>query len=261
MAITATAATREYCQLIRAANRRPTIWVSYPLVLALTLAPVQQRFNHEDRAIIAIAIIAAFLAQIGRQSAARSVEDWMATLVGPMYIGVLMSYIVLLRNQPGGLAWTAMLFVMVWANDSGAYLVGRKFGRRPFFNAISPKKTLEGAVGGTLASVAVGLAAPFVARLTVPVIARAIAPFAEVVPRVHTPPLAETSALALGVLGLAVAVAAPAGDLAQSFLKRQVGVKDTGDLIPGHGGVWDRIDSLLFAAPVVYYTVVLLERL
>ncbi|MBI2782280.1 MAG: phosphatidate cytidylyltransferase [Chloroflexi bacterium] len=126
-------------------------------------------------------------------------------------------------------AWILVLVLVVWAFDTFAYFTGRRFGRRPFMAHISPSKTLEGVIGGLVASALVG--AVLVAALGRPWLA------------------------GLG-FGLVLAAAAQAGDLAESMLKRAAGAKESGTLIPGHGGMLDRVDSFLFAAPVAYFYVV-----
>ena len=126
-------------------------------------------------------------------------------------------------------AWILALVLVVWAFDTFAYFTGRRFGKRPFMAHISPSKTLEGVIGGLVASALVG--AVLVAALGRPWLA------------------------GLG-FGLVLAAAAQAGDLAESMLKRAAGTKESGTLIPGHGGMLDRVDSFLFAAPVAYFYVV-----
>jgi len=130
-------------------------------------------------------------------------------------------------------AWILVLILIVWAYDTAAYFTGRRLGRHPFMHHISPKKTVEGVVGGVLAAAVVG--ALLLAALGRP-------------------------ALAGFVMGLALAAAAQAGDLAESMLKRAAGAKESGRLIPGHGGLLDRVDSFLFAAPVAYFYVVAVLR-
>jgi len=129
--------------------------------------------------------------------------------------------------------WILALVLVVWAFDTAAYFTGRRFGRRPFMAHISPSKTQEGVVGGLLAAAVIG--AIFVAALGRPWPAGL-------------------------VMGLVVGAAAQAGDLAESMLKRAAGAKESGTLIPGHGGILDRVDSFLFAAPVAYFYVVSILR-
>lgn len=126
-------------------------------------------------------------------------------------------------------AWILALVLVVWAFDTAAYFTGRRFGRHGFMQHISPAKTVEGVIGGVVAAAIVG--AVLVAGFGRPWL------------------------LGLG-FGIAVAAAAQAGDLAESMLKRAAGAKESGNLIPGHGGILDRVDSFLFAAPVAYFYVV-----
>lgn len=131
-----------------------------------------------------------------------------------------------------GRLWLLVLVLTVWTLDSAAYVVGRYLPRGHFFNHISPKKTWSGAIGGTVAAMVV-CAAVAAALLSLDIV--------------------------LGALtGLLIAVSAQAGDLVESMLKRAAGAKDSGTLIPGHGGILDRIDSFLFAAPVLYTWLIVL---
>ncbi len=164
--------------------------------------------------------------------------DWSGSTFGALYVsllafipGIVMLALPLPANAPlhgvidGGRAWLLVLVLTVWAFDSAAYIAGRFHGRGRFLNHISPKKTWSGVIGGTVAA---GVAC---AALTWAVGANPV------------------GGLLLGVL---IAVSAQAGDVAESLLKRAADSKDSGALIPGHGGILDRVDSLLFAAPVVY---------
>jgi phosphatidate cytidylyltransferase len=130
-------------------------------------------------------------------------------------------------------AWILLLVLGVWSFDTGAYFVGRRVGRRKFMTHISPSKTYAGLIGGLV-----------VATLVVGVLLWGLA---------QPPPMAL-------LLGPIIGFAAQAGDLAESMIKRAAGVKDSGNLIPGHGGMLDRIDSFLFAAPVVTLYVVAAVR-
>jgi phosphatidate cytidylyltransferase len=163
-----------------------------------------------------------------------------ATMGGVVYTGFLLSHLLLLRNLGGGrgwdqgLGWVALAFFCTWAADSFAYFAGRAFGRRKLAPKISPGKSVEGFLGGLVGTVIVGA--------------------------IWAPVIGQTWLLGAGV-GLAVALIAPVGDLAESALKRYAGVKDSGKLLPGHGGVLDRFDSSLFVLPVVYYVVLLVGSL
>lgn len=150
---------------------------------------------------------------------------------GLVYTVVLLSHLYLLRQLPGGAAWAFLSFFLVWATDTGAYLIGRAFGKHPLSPRVSPNKTVEGSLGGLLTAV-------LVAVLYWNYIGGA------------------SLAYFLG-LALVAGVAAQLGDLFESALKRSAGVKDSGKLIPGHGGVLDRFDSFVFAIPVVYYSLMI----
>jgi len=129
--------------------------------------------------------------------------------------------------------WIVLLIFAVWSYDTGAYLVGKQFGREKFLTHISPSKTYAGLIGGVLA--------------------------ATVVTAVMLWGLGQSPVHAV-ILGPLAALAAQAGDLAESLIKRAAGQKDSGTLIPGHGGILDRVDSFLFAAPIVTLYVVALIR-
>ena len=156
------------------------------------------------------------------------VLDWGYTVAGAVYTGWTLSLFLRLRAGDAGLEWALLAVLATFATDTGAFLVGRLIGRRRLAPRISPGKTWEGAVGGWIA--AVGAVVGLAALLDLPV----------------TP----AEAAALGAL---VGVAAQLGDLVESALKRSAGVKDSGTLIPGHGGVLDRLDSVVFAIVVVYH--------
>ncbi len=141
-----------------------------------------------------------------------------------------------LHARPGGPPLLLSLLVAVWLADTAAYFAGRAFGKRKLAPMISPGKTLAGLVGALIAAVGLGVAMGFTG----------------VLPPVGVMPVV--------VLYLAVTVASVAGDLAESAVKRQAGVKDSGQLLPGHGGVLDRIDSLIAAAPVFAALIWLLEH-
>jgi phosphatidate cytidylyltransferase len=157
-------------------------------------------------------------------------------LAGALYIGMPFNYYLLLyTSQPHGLAWTEFTVFAVIASDAAALLVGRRFGRHPFFATISPKKTVEGAVAGVVAAV--------------------ITMFVGVSGVLGISPV---HALVLGVL---VGLSAIMGDLVESQMKRIAEVKDSSHLIPGHGGVLDRIDSILFPPILVYFYVMVFHLL
>lgn len=173
-----------------------------------------------------------------RQGDGRALSAVATTLFGVGYTGGLLSFAVAIRYHPyvaddrGGTALVMLPVLLTWANDIGAYATGRLIGRRRLMPAVSPGKTVAGAVGGLGAA----------ALLTWWYASHVLLPWAQLAIRPAW----------LAVFVLAVGIAGQLGDLAESLLKREAGVKNSSTLLPGHGGVLDRIDSLLFALPVAY---------
>jgi phosphatidate cytidylyltransferase len=165
-----------------------------------------------------------------------------ASALAWLYCGVLISTVVGLRVH-FGFGWVVLAFVVSWLNDTLAYFGGRFFGKTPFFPKVSPKKTWEGFAGGALGSVlgALGTKAVFLALPQ---------PSGEVF---------QLSWVGCVGLGVGASVLGPLGDLSESMLKRAAGVKDSGNLIPGHGGMLDRIDALLFITPWIYLWATLVQ--
>jgi phosphatidate cytidylyltransferase len=165
-----------------------------------------------------------------------------------VYIAIPMALLVAIRQQPAGAIWTIYTLLAVWAGDIFAYFVGKSLGRHRMSPSISPKKTWEGAVASVLASVIVGTLwiqhAPGIssALLRVGLMDRRDGMFG-----LEQPPL-----WPIILLSAVVNVAAQLGDLVESLIKRGAGVKDSGTILPGHGGMLDRIDAMLFAVPVVW---------
>jgi phosphatidate cytidylyltransferase len=166
----------------------------------------------------------------------RLIESIAVTLLGVLYVGWLSSHLVMLRELPwragtsysDGASFVLLAFFVTWSCDTAAYLLGRTLGRTRPWTKISPRKTIEGSLAGFTAAVA----AAFVARAW------------------FAPYLGRVDAVAIGVL---VGIFAQVGDLVESLLKRETRHGDSSDLIPGHGGVLDRFDSLYFGAPVIFY--------
>jgi len=171
--------------------------------------------------------LAAFLVVPGRR---QGLGRWAMGLAGALYIGMPFNYYLLLyTSQPHGLVWTAFTIFAVIASDAAALLVGSRLGKHPFFASISPNKTLEGAIAGVVAAVVVMLVGVSLVLGISPV--HAI------------------------VIGFLVGTTAELGDLVESQMKRIAEVKDSSHLIPGHGGVLDRLDSILFPPILVYFYV------
>ena len=148
--------------------------------------------------------------------------------LGLLYLPLLLGHLIPLRMLPAGREWIFLTLMVIMGCDSFAYFVGSKFGKRKLYPAVSPNKSVEGGLGGLFGSVL----AVLIARAT----------------------FLPTIGIADGILiGLLLGVAGQLGDLFESLLKRACKVKDSGNMIPGHGGILDRLDSLLFAFPLVYY--------
>lgn len=156
-----------------------------------------------------------------------TIEHAAFTFIGLIYVGFGFHYMIFSRNLEEGLFWTLLIFVCIWAADSGAYFSGRFFGKRKLWPQISPNKTVEGAIGGIVLSIiaAIGFA-------------------------IYNHDLLSAGYAIL--LGAVISIVGQAGDLIQSAYKRVKNIKDTGQLLPGHGGVLDRTDSWLIVFPFVY---------
>lgn len=176
--------------------------------------------------------VLSFVWLLARRQKEGAFAGWAWTMAGILYIGWLLSYLVSLRGLEDGRNWIFLALFTTFASDTAAFFVGRALGRHPLAPSISPGKTWEGAVGGVLGAVLVSLF------------------FVLPTPLSLNPYLNWGQAILLGLL---VSVFGQIGDLTESLLKRNVGVKDSGTLIPGHGGVLDRVDSIVFAGVLVYY--------
>ncbi len=173
-------------------------------------------------------VVTVILREILRKE--HSLDRAAVTVFGTLFIGWTLGHLVLIRDRvPHGEYFTFLLFVAVWASDTCAYVAGRAFGKRKLAKIISPKKTWEGALGGLLGA----LATVWFARKLF-------------LAEVYSPGAAVGLGLLIGTLG-------QVSDLGQSLIKRAAGAKDSSSLLPGHGGVFDRMDSFLLLAPVFYY--------
>lgn len=149
-------------------------------------------------------------------------------ILGLVYLPLLLGHLMLLRQLPDGQQWIFMTLIAIMSCDSFAYFVGRKIGKHKLYRAVSPNKSIEGALAGLIGAIIAVVAVKFI----------------------FMPILGIFEAV---LIGLVLGVMGQLGDLFESLLKRACQVKDSGTMIPGHGGILDRMDSLLFAFPVVYY--------
>jgi phosphatidate cytidylyltransferase len=175
------------------------------------------------------------------------VREYMFSIFGFVYAAVLPLFLILLRLEPAGLEWIVFYLVAVWCTDMGGYFAGKYFGRHKLYASVSPKKTIEGLLGGVILSV---LACMFFAE-------QWLVPALSALPKDLglDSPRTVTTIQIMG-LGAMIAFLSQCGDLMESLLKRAVGVKDFGTLLPGHGGFLDRFDGVIFAAPVMYLCVI-----
>ncbi|HLG75296.1 MAG TPA: CDP-archaeol synthase [Ktedonobacteraceae bacterium] len=232
----------EVHRMLLNAGYHPLIWISFGLgglFLLSVMWPGQRLFLLESG--LGVALLGSFFWLLFRRQLDGAVVDWALTLAVPIYLGWPMSFFLLLRGYdpgrlqlqsapwivlPAGAWWLLATLLGVWAFDGAAFFAGRHFGRHKLAPAISPAKTWEGAAGGLLLCC--------ISCLVVTVL-----------------PLGLPWYLAI-VLAVCISFAATVGDLAESLIKRQMHVKDSGQIVPGHGGMLDRIDSLLFAVVIVY---------
>ena len=246
VAVITVLAAREVFGLLDGSGHH-TFWV-LGTALALTVildATFPALLEGSGLLLMAIGIVLVAVAAFSRDDPRDGLTSWMTTVFGALYVSLL-GFVLRLGHAapaiPDGAplealgadrGWILLLILAVWAYDTGAFLAGRQFGRETFLTHLSPSKTYAGLVGGIAATTVVVAAGLW--------------------------GLGQSPLHAL-VLGPLAGFAAQAGDLAESMLKRAASVKDSWNLIPGHGGMLDRVDSFLFAAPVVtLYVVALLD--
>ena len=215
----------ELVRLFARAGRR--VW---PVLTALCTAGVTASFLYPGVVLAALVAgtVALLVTSLGTARSTSS-EGTIVGLASLCYVGVLLGHALLLYQLPDGRGLVLFLLAVTWAGESAAYLVGSAVGRHQMAPTISPGKTIEGAIGQVLASVGAGFALGWM--------------------------VTGWSSMEAAGIGLLLGVVGQVGDLAESVIKRSVGAKDTGALIPGHGGLLDRVDGLLFNTPALFYCV------
>lgn len=226
----------ELVNFVKAKGHNPAYYLILFVDLLLILCATLRLYNYLGF-IITFGVIGAFLVILFRKQSA-TINDVATTVLGMLYGGWLPMHIMLLRNinqiktsvfglhVPVGLGYIILIFFVISLSDIFAYYIGKNFGKTPLWPQISPKKTREGAiagiVGGMAGSIAIGTLFS--------------------IPLIHTV-----------IAGFLLSLAAQYGDLSESMMKRDAGFKDSGNLLPGHGGVLDRADSYIFTGAVAYY--------
>ena len=222
----------EFCRLMAQDDFRPTFVFGIGMVWLFLL---NAQFPQLEILQPGLALI--LLASLTWQMAHRQgspVADWALTLAGGLYLGICGACMIKIRSLDDGFWWMLTALFNIMLVDSGAYFIGRAWGRHKMAPALSPGKTWEGYIAGVVTGV---LITPLLISLW------------------RTPTNGDIIANIVHglILGLLIAALAPLGDLAVSMIKRQVGAKDSGNILPGHGGALDRLDSLLWAAVISYY--------
>ena len=234
VAIVGLVAAFEFYKMVAVAKVPPLTCFGLIWTLLFILSPY---FNYDFLIplLLTSAVVLPLIWLLFRLQREMAFASWAWTVAGILYVGWLLSYLVALRGLDVGMEWVFLALFTTFGSDTSAFFVGRALGKRPLAPHISPGKTWEGAIGGALGSVIVNLV------LVIPL----------------NLPLSYGQAILLGFI---VSVFGQLGDLIESLLKRNMGVKESGKLVPGHGGVLDRMDSLVLAGVIVYYYVVLFNN-
>jgi len=235
IAAAALAGSYEFYRMGGLDRREPLLHLGLLWTLALVLTP---HYAHREPGVLPMVVTAAMLISLIYLLRSPSREDalrnWAWTMAGALYVGWMLSYWLSLRGLEEGHNWVFLTMLTVFANDTGAFFVGRALGRHKLAPAISPAKTWEGAVGGLVCAILGAIAIAIVISLA--------SPYTFVYWQII-------------ILGIIVSLFAQLGDLVESLLKRNTGTTESGVLLPGHGGVLDRFDSIIFVGAVVYYYV------
>ena len=224
----------EFGRLFKLGGYSPALWVLVPGVVLITLARYFWGFEHND-AILSVLVLAAMAyhtIQCGKGCQTPAI-DFAITTAGLIYIGWIGSYLISLRNLPNGMWWTLLTIPAIAIGDTGAYFVGRHFGKHKLAPNISPNKTVEGLIGGIITTTLGGVLLALIWGM-------------------RAPALEWQQGL---IVGAVLGVLSPLGDLGESMLKRQFNVKDSGKIFQAHGGMLDRMDSWIWGAVISYYLI------
>jgi len=215
----------EFYKLVGRTGVLPLTYFGLVWTLLFIISP---HFNYDflRPLLLTSAVVLSLIWLLGRRQKERAFIGWAWTIAGILYMGWLLSYFVALRGLDDGRNWVFLALAANFASDTAAFFAGRALGRHKLAPGISPGKTWEGAIAGVLGAIIASLL------------------FTLLIPMSYGQAI---------ILGLLVSVFGQLGDLVESLFKRNMGVKDSGRLLPGHGGALDRIDSVVFAGVVVYY--------
>ena len=243
IAAAALGGTYEFYHMANFDRREPLIYLGLLWALALVLSP-HYRSPDVLPIVITAAMLISLICLLCRPSKERAFHNWAWTIVGALYVGWMLSYWLSLRgleNSPEyGRNWVYLAMLTTFANDTGAFFIGRARGKHKLAPAISPSKTWEGAIGGLMCAI---LGAVVIATVLNLISLKLGSPFV-------------FKYWQIVLLGFLVSLFAQLGDLVESLLKRNTGAKESGNLLPGHGGILDRFDSLIFVGAVAYYYVI-----
>jgi len=214
-------------------RRQPLVYLGLLWALALALSPHYKNTNILP-IVVTTATVISLVWLLCSSAQEEAFRNWAWVVAGVLYVGWLLGYWLSLRILPDGRGWVYLAMFTTFANDTSAFFIGRAWGKRKLI-PISPAKTWEGALGGLLIAIVVAVA---ISRIPI---------------LFSLSPLKYWQAVLLGCL---ISLFAQLGDLVESLLKRNMMVKESGKLLPGHGGILDRFDSLIFTGVVVYYYVV-----
>ncbi|MDR3575657.1 MAG: phosphatidate cytidylyltransferase [Anaerolineaceae bacterium] len=227
----------EYARIFQLGGFSPSIVLVVIGVAGLILERALFGWAHQDVLLGVLILLAMAFHMVAYENGKdKSATDFAITMGGILYLGWLGGYFISLRNLPDGMWWVLVALPTIWIGDGGAFLIGRSFGRHPMARRLSPKKTWEGYAAGVIfGTLGAGLLG--------------------VLWHLRSPLVTPAHAL---ILGFVLSVITPFGDLGESMIKRQFGVKDSSNLLPGHGGVFDRIDSIMWTGIISYFLINLL---
>ncbi len=232
VAIVGVAAAIEFYRMVNASRMPPLTYFGLVWVLLFIISP-HFDYGFLIPLLLTSAVVLSLIWLVLRRQREAAFIGWAWTMAGILYIGWLLSYLVALRGLDDGRNWLLLALFATFGSDTAAFFVGRALGRHHLAPQISPGKTWEGFIGGVLGATTISLLFTLIPAFRLPI--------------------GYGGAILLGIL---ISIMGQIGDLVESLLKRNTGVKDSGRLMPGHGGVLDRIDSVVFAGIVVYYYVI-----